>query len=174
MRDGEVVGHLEMRFGRHEGVMRGHVNEYAGERAALAASLPRVMAHLGLDLLGLRVPAWDGDLIAALRPLRIEPEAAGTGHTYRVLDLPGLAEAMGDYIRERIGEQAGRLRFEQQGDRYHVRLGRSAVALDPPAAVQMVLGAPGGSGLPRAPRELRAVLRRIFPLPMALPGLNYV
>lgn len=173
-RDGEVVGHLEMRFGERDGVMRGGVNEYAGQRAAIAASLPAVMAHLGLESLDLRVPISDGALIAALRPMGIDPEPAGTGHTYRILNLPGLAQAMGDYIRERIGEQADRLRFEQNGDRCRVRLGRAGVTLDAPQTTRLVLGAPKGSGLPEASRELRAVLRRIFPLPRVLPGLNYV
>jgi GNAT superfamily N-acetyltransferase len=170
----EVVGHLEMRFGLREGVVRGRVNEYAGERAALVASLAGVMAHLGLESLHLVIPAWDADFIAGLAPLGLTPTPTGTGHTYRIINLPVLAEALGDYLRERLGETAERLRFEQQGDRYRVRCGRAAVTLDSPRATQMVLGAPQGPAVPKAARPLRRLLEAVFPLPMILPGLNYV
>jgi hypothetical protein len=174
LRGREVVGHLEMRYGTRDGVVRGRVSEYAGERAALAASLAGVMAHLGLEALGLTVPAWDADFIAALRPLKVDPQPTGTGHTYRIINLPGLADALRDTMRERIGAEADRLRFEQKGDVYRVRHGRAAVTLDSPQAARLVLGAPEGPAIPKAPQPLRRLLQAVFPLPLTLPGMNYV
>jgi len=106
------------------------VVEYAGSRTALVAGcthprLAQAVVHgcthprSRLAEMRLLVPRQDVDLLQLLRAQGVTGEAMEiTGHTMRVVNLPGLMSDLRSYVKGRLTEEQRRgLRFEQQGDR---------------------------------------------------------
>jgi hypothetical protein len=173
--DGDVIAyvHLSRHWGSSPEDRRRIVSEYAGSRGALVDALPSLFEAGNLDLIEFRVPGHDRELQHLLRRRGLETRP-GTieGHTVRLLDLPRLMRGLRPYVAARLpSAEARRLAFEQRDDACVFAFGDEEVALDLSRSAALVLGAPAG---PRVGGELGRVLNSLFPLPFALPGLNYV
>jgi len=182
------------------------VVEYAGSRTGLVAGcthprLAQAMVQSRLAEMRLLVPRQDVDLVQLLRAQGVTGEAMEmTGHTMRVVNLPGLMSDLRSYVKGRLTQEQRRgLRFEQQGDRCVIVRGQERLELDtlgvltrmyssaattplvmgsvaPPAVAPAITGEPGvlGTGvLAGLTGVLAGIVLALFPLPSFLPGLNY-
>ena len=112
------------------------VVEYAGSRTALVAGcthprLAQAMVQSRLAEMRLLVPRQDVDLVQLLRAQGVTGEAMEmTGHTMRVVNLPGLMSDLRSYVKGRLTQEQRRgLRFEQQGDRCVIVRGQERLEL---------------------------------------------
>ncbi len=149
------------------------VAEYAGSRAALGAALPSLFEAGEFEQIEFRAPRWDRELahLFERQGLELRPTTLA-GHTMRLLDLPRLMQRLRPYVAARLrSAPARRLRFEQRGSVCVFALGDEKADLDLALSAKLVLGGPGA---PRVGGELGRVLGTLFPLPLPMPGLNYV
>ena len=148
------------------------VGEYAGSRAALVEALPLILEQSGLKLISFDFPAHDRELAYLLTRQGLEPARKSIrDHTFRLLDLPVLMRRLRRYVETRLTRREARQLSFEQGDGCVLRYGSEEVMLDLARSAALVLGGP------RAPRlrgELGRVLGSVFPVPLPLPGMNYV
>jgi hypothetical protein len=154
--------------------------EYGGSRAALLDSLPSVLDAAGLTELRVSFPTHDIEMIHLLRSrsVSLSPDTIHS-HTFRLLDLPGLLRALRPYFAARLPAAALRAfsveatgeRVSPAGERVNMQFGseRADLSLSETAAIML-----GGPAAPAIDGELGEIARRIFPVPLPLPGLNYV
>ena len=157
------------------------LEEYAGERLAIAAAL----AQMSLAELRLAIPWQDFELIDWLSQRGARPTWAPLPeHTLRILDFPGLMADLRPYRLARLDAadlqelrvaQRGPLLKERRADRAEISLGAERLELDGAALASLVMGSPGEPAALRKlrPGRLRAALSALFPLPSFLPGLDY-
>lgn len=154
----------------------GRVIEYAGSRSHIMAALPAVAAAAKVPAVELRVPDFDPSLIRAANASGRSPRADYLmHHTIKVSALDTFVRDIKPYIEERIGRTgAGGLAFQAgPGGTYDVILGEEHFPFAPPAFTQMVFGRP--EGIDTSDLGIAGdVLARLFPMPLPLPGLNYV
>jgi hypothetical protein len=149
------------------------LSEYAGSRAALVDALPALCRESGLSKIEMAFPQFDQELAYLLtaRGLELTPDTIPS-HSFRLLNLPGLMRALRPYLLARLtGPEARELRFEQRGDACRFGYGAETKETDLSQAAAIVLG---GHRAPRLTGDLGRVLGRLLPVPMPLPGLNYV
>jgi predicted N-acetyltransferase YhbS len=158
------------------GTPRGHpvraLAEYAGARAALVDAFAPLCREAGLSEIRMAFPQFDEELAYLLgnRGLDLTP---GTipDHTFRLLNLPRLMQAMRPHVLARLsGAEARGLRWEQSEETCRFTFGGESKEVGLSQAGAIVLG--GGRG-PRVGGELGMVMSRVFPVPMPMPGLNY-
>lgn len=154
------------------GVQSRLLGEYAGARGALLDGLGGLFAAAELDRLKLAFPQFDGDLTYLCRQRGMDLASRTIpSHTIRLLNLPALMKALRPYLVARLSPAEARgLAVAQDEEGCHFRLGEEAADLDPVRATALVLG---GREKPRLDGNLGAVLDRIFPVPVPLPGANY-
>ena len=148
------------------------LGEYAGSRAALVEALPLILEQSGLKLISFDFPAHDRELAYLLARQGIElARKTIRDHTIRLLDLPTLMRRLRPYVRARLARNEAReLSFEQE-DGCVFGYGSEEVALDLARSAALVLGGPRA---PRVRGELGRLLASVFPIPLPLPGMNYV
>ncbi len=149
------------------------LGEYAGSRAALLDSLEPLFATGSVTELRVAFPQYDEEFtyLCRTRGLAFRP---GTipDHTIRLLSLPGLMRALRPYALARLSPAEVRgLRFKQTEAACRFAYGDEGQEMDLSQAGRLVLGGPGA---PKVEGELGAVLARLLPIPVPLPGLNYV
>jgi predicted N-acetyltransferase YhbS len=154
------------------GVQSRLLGEYAGARAALLDALAPLFAAAELGRLKLAFPHFDRELAYLCRQRGMELASRTIpSHTIRLLNLPALMKALRPYLLARLSPAEVRgLTVAQDEAGCHFRLGEEAADLDPARATALVLG---GREKPRLDGNLGAVLDRIFPVPVPLPGANY-
>jgi predicted N-acetyltransferase YhbS len=158
------------------------VVEYAGERGAVAAALPRLLAHYGAGRLTLHVQGGDVALPALLAGAGLTLAPAAASGTLRVINFPQLMERCRPLLAERIGAGAGGLIFEadaQPGSAdggFTVRRGEEHLHLPDLGSLAVYLfGQPGEAGVsPAGSATLAAELSRALPLPALWYGISYV
>jgi len=166
-------GYVHMLYGARGDKFYARVGEYAGYRAQIVAALPAIARELGAASVELRVPDYDPSLRRASELTGV-PSTADylTHHTIKIPALETFVRGVKPYIEERLGRSgAGAIAFQPgTGGSYDVIIGEDRTPFDVPAFTTLVFGSPaedasgGGEGL----------LERIFPVPLPLPGLNYV
>jgi len=147
--------------------------EYAGSRVALLEGLAALLPAAGLSEVQASFPQFDEELTYLCRQhgLGLTPDTI-PGHTIRLLNLPGLMKALRPYVLSRLsGAEARGLRFGQNEEGCRFGFGTETSEASPAHAAAIVLG---GHRAPRVAGELGAILSRLFPIPVPLPGLNYV
>jgi hypothetical protein len=149
------------------------LGEYAGSRAALLDSLEPLFATGSVTELRVAFPQHDEEFtyLCRTRGLAFRP---GTipDHTIRLLNLPGLMRALRPYALARLSPAEVRgLRFEQTEAACRFAYGDEGQEMDLSQTGRLVLGGPGA---PKVKGELGAVLACLFPIPVPLPGLDYV
>jgi GNAT superfamily N-acetyltransferase len=148
------------------------VGEYAGSRAALVEALPLILEQSGLQLMSFDFPAHDRELAYLLARQGIElARETIRDHTIRLLDLPVLMRRLRPYVRARLARNEARQLSFEQGDGCIFRYGSEEVVLDLARSAALVLG---GRRAPRVRGELGRVLAAVLPIPLPLPGMNYV
>lgn len=149
------------------------LGEYAGSRAALLDSLELLFSTGSVTELRVAFPQHDEEFtyLCRTRGLALRP---GTipDHTIRILNLPGLMRGLRPYALARLSPAEVRgLRFAQTELACQFAFGDECQEMDLSQAGRLVLGGPGA---PNVKGKLGEVLGRILPVPMPLPGLNYV
>ncbi len=176
--------------------------EYAGSRAALIDSLPSLLDAAGLAELRVSFPTHDTEMTHLFRSRGVSLRRDTVhAHTYRLLDLPGLMRALRPYLAARLpasalrafsitpsperlspaderpspaGERispAGEGVSPAAGERVHIRFGSEQADLSLSEAAAIMFGGPTA---PAIGGDLGQILHRLFPIPLPLPGLNYV
>ena len=149
------------------------LGEYAGSRAALVDGLAAVLPGAELEEIRLSFPAYDRELAYLLRARGAELSPATVpSHSFRLLDAAGLMRVLRPYCASRCSAGVLRaLRVEPNGERTRLTLGGETVDLDISQVGALALG---GAEAPVIGGELGAVCARVFPIPLPLPGFNYV
>jgi predicted N-acetyltransferase YhbS len=162
------------------------VVELAGERALVAAALPRLLAHYGAERLTVHVQGSDPALKALLTAGGLEGTPAAASGTLRVINFRQLMERCRPYLAERVGAGvAEALDFEAgappggAGGGFTIRRGAEAVRLPDLATLAVYLfGTPEAPGAaretPEGSPDLVATLAMALPLPALWYGINYV
>ncbi len=164
------------------------VVEFAGERTAVVAALPRLLEHYGTERLTVHVQGTDlalhallaGGPIAGQAGLVLKPATASG--TLRVINFPQLMDRCRPLLAERIGTKAARdLTFEADAPPgsaeggFTIRRGDDRLRLPDLATLAVYLfGTPGPVVPPPAPAPLAELLAPALPLPALWYGVNYV
>jgi hypothetical protein len=175
---------------RKNGAFRGYVilrgvepnaqatlGEFAGDRHAILAALPRLMRDYALASLSFQALAHDSLLASLCAEVGLEGTPVSASGTVKLIHFPQLMERMRPRFEELIGAKtAASLRFGQEGEGYRFALGDSEIVLDRDTATYAVFGTL--EGLPPAVQNLEGdlgeALRAILPLPTLWYGINYV
>jgi hypothetical protein len=180
---GGAVAYVVGRTVRHlaDGRFMAQVVEYAGDAGAVAGLLTTWTARPDVVALRITVPEHDAPLNLALRRAVAEPpQPSIVPTTIRLVDPVALLQHLHVYLTERLGTaQAAALRLSGgAGGSFTIHLGdHTATAPDRAALTWLLLGTHHPdrlAWLDGAPVALRAALDAAFPVPLPLPGLNYV
>lgn len=143
--------------------------EMAGDPIAMAGALWPLMERHGANYVELYLQRDD----TALRT-RLERAGASFGPVHNIgtlllLDFGRLMQRLTPYFETRIGRgEAGRLRFEQDGESYVFAHAEDRCEVEGKAeAARLVFGHPDNE-------PLDGMLGRVFPVPTLAYGLNYV
>jgi predicted N-acetyltransferase YhbS len=172
--EGQPLAYLSLRpHPQREGKERSRrVFEYAGSRSAMLDALPALCRAAGLDQIQFRLLGWDRELTYRVAKFGATTRPSRISGTLRLLDLPGLMRRLRPYLAARLPRvDLRRLSFSQHGDTCTFAFGEEQLQLDLSHAAPLVLG---GADAPQVPGDLGRVLSAIFPLPLPLPGFNYV
>ena len=154
--------------------------EYGGSRSALLDSLPSILDAAGLTELRVSFPTHDAEMTHLFRSRGVSLQHDTVhAHTYRLLDLPGLLRALRPYFAARLPAAALRAfsmtptgeRVSPAGERVNMQFGSEQADLNLSEAAAIMFGGPAA---PAIDGDLGELMRRIFPIPLPLPGLNYV
>jgi predicted N-acetyltransferase YhbS len=152
------------------------VTEYAGARPYIVGALPAVAAVIGADAVELAVPDYDAGLRRAAALTGIVPRTDFLlGHTIKVSSLASFVRGVRPLIEERLGRTgAGGLAFQVgSGGTYDVIVGEEHFPFPVQAFTTLAFGSPQADTLDGAAFG-GGELGRMFPVPLPLPGLNYV
>jgi len=151
------------------------VMEYAGDRGHLVGALPAIAESIGSEPLDLAVPDYDQALRRAAAATGIEPRADYLlHHTAKVSSLPSFIRSMKPLIEQRLGRTgAGGLAFQPSAGGYDIIVGEEHTTFSVPAFTVLVFGSPERDAVGDAQLG-EGLLGRLFPIPLPLPGLNYV
>ncbi|MCR4425580.1 MAG: GNAT family N-acetyltransferase [Firmicutes bacterium] len=183
----EISAYIVTRARRGEdGKFRVHIAEYAGTRSDVICAMGATARELRPSVMTLTVPASDRDSIRALRDAGVSgSRGALPRHTMVIPDVGSLIQALLPLVHERAGIQphaASALlgnASERAGDArlYNPRLEGTEV---PPENMsfltRLVFGHLTRQETDALARnsELHALAERAFPVPLPVPGLNYV
>jgi hypothetical protein len=184
---GGPLAYVVVRLLRRQGdeARLAQVVEYAGDPGAVATLLASLLARPDVAAARVTVPADDVALNMVLRAAAPEPGSplgipSGVPNTIRLIDPAAFVHHLRLYLSERLGdERAASLAVTHGADgRFVVRAGEQTVtAPDRAALTWLMLGTHDQtrlSWLDGAPAALRVALDAVFPVPLPLPGLNYV
>jgi hypothetical protein len=125
-------------------------------------------------------PAHDTEMTHLLRSRGVDlhPDTIHS-HTFRLLDVPGLLRALRPYFGARLPAAALRAfsvtpsgqRVSPAGERVNMQFGSEQADLSLSEAAATMFGGPAA---PVIDGELGELVYRVFPVPLPLPGLNYV
>ena len=150
-----------------------NVVEYAGARAALVGALPSMLKAGGIGQLDFCFPRHDQELAYIFASEGLERKATTIAdHTIRLLHLPTLMRSLRPYLRARLAPaEARQLAFGQEEETCVFGYGDDRISLDLGQSARLCLG---GRGAVSVSGELGRVLASLFPVPLPLPGMNYV
>lgn len=151
------------------------LEEFAGDRAALVASLRLLMNEAHIPGVQLHTPSWDTALVALLSGASARP--THSSGTQLVVNFTQFMERLRPHMRERAGTaQERRLSFREYEGRFVVGVdGETVVSTTRGGAAQFIWGSrealewewSGGM-------EARSILEAIFPIPALNYGFSYV
>ena len=160
------------------------VAEFAGQRAAVAAALPRLLERYGTEQLTLHVQGSDPVFAGVLRlATGVEGTPTSASGTLRVINVRQLMERCRPLLAERLGAAAARdLAFEADErpgsplGGFTIRRGPEALRLpDLGALAQFLFGSRAPlAAQPDGSPALAALLSRALPLPSLWYGISYV
>ena len=155
------------------------VIEYAGDADAVMGLVAHCVAQSDVETLHVTVPLQDVALARLLSQVA-EPAPGGIPETVRLIDPVALVQRLQPYLAERLGAATAaalHLALGESGT-YTLRLHEASVVAPDRAAVTWLLLGTHQRGrlawLEAAPPALRRALAAAFPIPLPLPGLNWV
>ncbi|MGB9797356.1 MAG: GNAT family N-acetyltransferase [bacterium] len=150
------------------------VREYAGDKKAIIDSVPYLFERYGLASLTIPVPWEDRELAKQIQDKGVFTTIVPIPGTVRLLNFSRLMERMRPYLRERIGEIADRLRFEEKEEKYSISLDGEELVIEGRRAITwVILSRPGGYEIV-GEGKLLSYLREILPIPFVWYGINYI
>ncbi len=171
---GDVLAYVTLGrdWGERHDAPRRLVGEYAGSRAALVQALPAIIEASELELITFDFPADDRELayLFAREGVGMKPSTI-KDHTMRLLNLPELMRRLKPYTEARLARSDARKLSFRQGEECVFGCGSEEARFDVGRATALVLGGPEAS---RVGGELGRLLSSIYPIPLPLPGMNYV
>lgn len=174
----EYLAYMILKIGQSkERKTIGRMSEYAGSRSALASCLNEVISRYELDKLNFTVPEYDEDFLTGLSNLGLKGKKDFLlGHTTKIINFSRLMRAMLPYIEARIGkEAASAIGYGKDDKGFYISFRRGRFVLrDEESLLNFVFGVPGRRTVLPKNQQLARILKRIFPLPLVVPGLNYV
>lgn len=159
------------------------VVEYAGERAAVAAALPRLLRHYEAEHLRLPVIEGDAALEALLRQFGSEGTPGVAWGTLRVINFPQLMARCRPLLVERLGlAPAAALRFAADAppgsaeSGFTIAIGDDALRIPDLGTLACYLFARPGEAHEQVTGSaaLKARFARALPLPALWYGITYV
>jgi len=170
------------------GSTRVHIVEYAGSREDIIEVIGFVIEEISPSVITFTVPAQDIQFLRLLNAYGLSGSRCTLpGHTLYVTNFRTLLERLSSYIEERTGMRPGRDVFavgesgasEGEEMRWTLRVGDESVEI--PSRQHLTRLVFGGitpedfeSIVPRGGTTARRFLERAFPVPLPVPGLNYV
>jgi predicted N-acetyltransferase YhbS len=153
------------------------LSEFAGDRHALLAALPPILARYEAVSLDFFVPGHDDLFRSLCEQSGLQGEPRATSGTYKLINFPQLMARMRPRFEERLGVRASaQLGFWQVETEYGFSFGEETFRADRQTATQMLFGAPDGSAAALAELDgaLGEALRAVLPLPTLWYGINHV
>lgn len=170
------------------GLTRLHIVEYAGVRDAVIDTIGTIIGETSPSVITFTVPANDGQLLDLLTADGLSgTRCTLPGHTLFITDPGTLLAKLASYIQERTGMEVGKEVLiaeapgvsEGQETRWNLRVGGELVEI--PSRQHFTRLVFGGmtpqdleSIVPRGGTAARRFLEQAFPVPLPVPGLNYV
>lgn len=151
------------------------VLEMAGSRAAILAAARSLFGAYGTDCVALRCLEGDLEMAALAGEYLIPSRPEGFSGTVKVIDRKGLFAALAGSRRERLGAETDRALRISAGPTVRFRLEGEEFSLEKDEDVAALVFGSREWKTPRVPKPaLRSALGRLFPLPLADYGLDYV
>ena len=169
-----------------DGSTRVHIVEYAGSREDIIDALGFVIEEMSPSVISITVPTHDRQFLRLLNTYGLSGSPCPLArHTLYVTNFWSLLERLSSYIEERTGMRPGRDVFavgesgasEGEEMRWALRVGDELVQI--PSRRHLTRLIFGGITVEEfeaiAPRgRAKRFLERAFPVPLPIPGLNYV
>ncbi len=152
-------------------VRRSGVREFAGDRSLIFAAIPSAPLAMGIPDVDLSIPDFDPELNRAFAASPLEGRPGPLfGHTVKVSSVTNFIRAVTPLLEERLGSPAasGLIFQDSPGGGGEAIIGEERTGFDAPAFTLMAFGNPEADG------NETPFLAGVFPLPLPLPGLNYV
>ncbi|MEK7397356.1 MAG: GNAT family N-acetyltransferase [Candidatus Poribacteria bacterium] len=157
------------------------VDEYAGSRRAILASVPYLLEQYDVQRCNIPIPVHDLEFTRLVESMGLSLSAShhATGGTITIINFPRLCEKLMPLFEEKVGVPVVQnLRFSERDETYAFRLdGEEAVYSDAHDVARLIFGDPPGIEKPTeipAEGRLRDVLKAIFPIPRPEYGLSYI
>ncbi|MGE5594091.1 MAG: GNAT family N-acetyltransferase [Betaproteobacteria bacterium] len=169
-----------------DGSSKLHIVEYAGDREDVIDAISYAVRQDSPSVITLTIPAWDTNSLRLLNAGGLWGlRSTLPGHTLYVTSVRALMEKLSSYIKERLGTHPGTDGFtlRESGDpesglaRWILGVGGEEVEIPSRQHLtRLIFGGLSTEELQRiAPHERpRRVLATVFPVPLPVPGLNYV
>lgn len=168
------------------GSTRVHIVEYAGSREDIIDVIGFVIEEISPSVITFTVPAQDIQFLRLLNAYGLSGSRCTLpGHTLYVTSFRTLLERLSSHIEERTGMRPGRDVFTVGGSgasegeemRWTLRVGDELVEI--PSRQHLTRLVFGGITMEEseaiAPRgRAKRFLERAFPVPLPVPGLNYI
>jgi hypothetical protein len=173
----------KLRSRRPEDPRQVRVVEFAGDRAAVVAALPKLLERYDAGRATIHVQGTDPALAARLHSTGLQGKHSGASGTTRVINFPQLMDHCRPLLVERLGaDTASALAFEADerpgsaSGAFHIRLGAELLTIPDLATLGLYLfGAPDRSRVvPEGSARLGELLGPALPLPSLWYGINYV
>lgn len=148
------------------------VGEYAGSRAAVLDALPAIFDAMPIEEIRFQFPGRDHELPYLLSGRAIPLRRTILSGALRLLNLPGLMRDLRPYLAARLPRKVLRgLAFGQRGELCRFSLADQHLDMSLSQAAALVLGGPDA---PEVGGALGEALGAVLPIPLPLPGFNYV
>jgi hypothetical protein len=178
--DNNIRAYADIGKAKNEGRESIAVDEYAGSRRAILASVPYWLEQYDVQRCNIPIPVYDLEFTGLLESLGLSPSfSKATGGTITIINFPQLCEKLMPLFEEKVGIPiVQNLKFSERDETYAFRLdGEEAVYNDAHDVARLIFGDPPGIEKPTeipAEGKLRDVLKAIFPIPRPEYGLSYI
>ncbi|MGB9857029.1 MAG: GNAT family N-acetyltransferase [Dictyoglomaceae bacterium] len=136
------------------------IEEYAGSRYFIFNALALLSQDKKIIL---PIPSWDKELLIFLKDYTpSEVREMPWHHTWKIIDEDCLFSSIIKYIKERVDK----FDYEKVEDGVNIKIGRDMYNIKKEDLPEFVLG-----GLER---KWEGDWKKVFPLPLPLPGFNYI
>jgi len=168
----EYKGYLIVRF--YEDKKMFEVREYAGEKEIIKKSIPHIFKKYKLTGISFPIPCEDKDFACYFQDRGVSTYIYPISGTVRVLNFKRMMEKMRPYFREKIGEEADKMKFEEIDGKYIISLDNEKFIMENRRHMTWtVLSRPGKYQI-KSKNKLSQYIKEILPIPFVWYGINYI